>query len=404
MAWGVMWETRPGPQIRIDCPRCGASPAIADTEETVEKLLLLGLIPVFKKTTTYVVCTGCGAKMQSKIRLDELPRYLPAQLRPLLSPKVSPWVVVLLALSVMTFCVPVASFVFALVCVVLTMSTPGWPRTLSRAIAVLSGAMSVVFVGVFLLGRGGFNMQWGWRGDWPPPVVGQPARPQVPGERPGQFGDGQALPDLNADAFFPPLPKVLAGDGDAVRWSLVQLKSGPPGFRQFALQRLALVPVEEDRREEVTEAVLPLVSDPDPMVRAAAVEALAVWHTPEALPKLIESAADPDWTVRLAAFRALGKLDDARAAEAVAARLAVIEDRGAAGRALIEMGPAAEDAVLEYVEHADPAVRTEACRVLGSVGTEKSLPKLTPLSQSDDPSVRRRAERAVESIRSRVGS
>ena len=46
MGWGVMWTTRQGPPIEIECPRCIASPAIANTEETVERLLLLGLIPV----------------------------------------------------------------------------------------------------------------------------------------------------------------------------------------------------------------------------------------------------------------------------------------------------------------------------------------------------------------------
>jgi len=108
--------------------------------------------------------------------------------------------------------------------------------------------------------------------------------------------------------------------------------------------------------------------------------------------------------VALAAFRGLGRLQDPKAAEAVAKRLPYVEDRAPAAGALIQMGPAAENAVLEYVDHADAAVRMEACRILGAVGTEKSLERLMPLSESDDLSVRLSAQRAGQSIRSRSGS
>ena len=53
-----------------------------------------------------------------------------------------------------------------------------------------------------------------------------------------------------------------------------------------------------------------------------------------------------------------------------------VNERDAASRALKAMGPAAEESVLSYVSFADTLTRFEAARVLGEIGTAKSLEPL----------------------------
>ena len=51
-------------------------------------------------------------------------------------------------------------------------------------------------------------------------------------------------------------------------------------------------------------------------------------------------------------------------------------ERGPAGAALVSIGPAAEEAVLPFLQGADTAARIAACRVLANIGTTKSLQPL----------------------------
>jgi HEAT repeat protein len=58
------------------------------------------------------------------------------------------------------------------------------------------------------------------------------------------------------------------------------------------------------------------------------------------------------------------------------------------------MGPPAERAVLGALADASGDVRTEACRVLAEIGTEKSLPALEQLAGDANPLVRQAAAKA----------
>jgi HEAT repeat protein len=80
------------------------------------------------------------------------------------------------------------------------------------------------------------------------------------------------------------------------------------------------------------------------------------------------------------------------------------ESRHDAAACLKAMGPAAEDAVLPYLKHADHWVRMEAANVLGDVGTDKSLPALRELSESRDGLAPGAAKQAMEAIRKRHGA
>jgi HEAT repeat protein len=59
--------------------------------------------------------------------------------------------------------------------------------------------------------------------------------------------------------------------------------------------------------------------------------------------------------------------------------LAERQDRGKAVEALKAIGPPAEDAVIPFLSHGDDHVRSEACKILQVIGSEKSVPMLRTL-------------------------
>ena len=59
------------------------------------------------------------------------------------------------------------------------------------------------------------------------------------------------------------------------------------------------------------------------------------------------------------------------------------------------MGPVAEPAVLQQLQHPDESVRTEACRILKVMGTKESIPVLQELARRK----RRLASAANETLK-----
>src|SRR5581483_9736548 len=108
-------------------------------------------------------------------------------------------------------------------------------------------------------------------------------------------------------------------------------------------------------------------------VRMACLKAYIVWAGKDGVPKLYELLKHEDIFTRVAAIEGLAKHEGTHAAEAVAGRLTDGHCRGAASKALREMGPAAEKAVHPYLTNADFGVKVEACRILEAIGTPASL-------------------------------
>src|SRR5262249_25692055 len=146
------------------------------------------------------------------------------------------------------------------------------------------------------------------------------------------------------------------------------LRSEDAGRRRDAAGRLAQAE-PKGRRAEVARALVALLADREAPTRQAAAGALAVWATKDNVKAPIEIVADKDYVGRSPALDALGRLKDARAAEAVAGRLPELSDRGKASAALQAMGPKAAGAVAKYLTHADLWVRLEVCKVLKAIGT-----------------------------------
>jgi hypothetical protein len=182
--------------------------------------------------------------------------------------------------------------------------------------------------------------------------------------------------------------------------ALGDLRSGELGRRRAGAQRLAKA-VPKDRRSEVAKALVGHVGDQDVPTRQAVARALAVWATREEVPALAKAVADPDYFVRAAILDALGRLKDARAAAAVAQRLADLGDHGKASQVLQAMGPEAAKVVVEYLPHQNLWTRLEACKILKIIGTKDQVAALQKTAKDKDPLVARIAEEAIKEITQR---
>jgi HEAT repeat protein len=140
--------------------------------------------------------------------------------------------------------------------------------------------------------------------------------------------------------------------------------------------------------------------DQDIVVRQGALKVLSTWGTKDTAPAFIEFLGDKcEPGTRHMAHAALGALKDPRGAPAVA-RWAGI-DVPVAMNALNEMGPVAEDTVIELLNHERADIRIAACRILKSWGTRKAIPALTAALQRDRLNLEMEARDALTAIRER---
>jgi len=149
--FGVSRQTDDGHAVAIDCPACGARGVSAAPQHFREKLLLLGLIPLFPVNSVFLRCGACGRSMAVDARdLDEFyripPADLPARMRPYVSGVGRFFVVAALALFWFPFLAPV----LAVVGLLLTRHHRGWRRAATVAL-VLSLLVLGAVVALFLL-------------------------------------------------------------------------------------------------------------------------------------------------------------------------------------------------------------------------------------------------------------
>jgi hypothetical protein len=162
------------------------------------------------------------------------------------------------------------------------------------------------------------------------------------------------------------------------------------------LERLALS-IPDQRQEKIAGELAERANSPDFFTRQAVIKALAVWATPKELPVLINALNDNHPAIREAALKGLGRFRDERALSPV---LRCFEDfftRGAAEKALIEMGPMAEKGVLALLGR--QGMKEAVVRVLGQVGTQQSVPALEALR--DDFFLGKKAREAMAAIAAR---
>jgi hypothetical protein len=214
------------------------------------------------------------------------------------------------------------------------------------------------------------------------------------------FGQVTRVEARTIDVVARPLRpgEARPADGDFLAQALYDLKSPLQQTRKQALSRLLRAPVDPSRRAEIALAIVPMLQEPDGFSRADAAKALASWGGPESVPALIEALKDTAFNVRWAVLDTLKVLKDPEAAQALATMVAEDKDRGKAIDALKAIGPPAEDSVIPLLSHGENRVRSDACKILEVIGSEKSVPMLRRLAMSQAGGSARDAGEALKSM------
>ena len=162
---------------------------------------------------------------------------------------------------------------------------------------------------------------------------------------------------------------------------------------------------------ELLPALAKLENDGSEAVRQAVFTVLAGFGTTDHVPLLLKGLRNPDDAgIRLACAKGLGRLKDPRAVEPLADLLAAGQTDQFSSRmsrpnpvmdALIHIGPEAETAVASLLQQKNVETLTQACLILKSVGTRKSLPALKELTGYPNKELSEAAADAVRSIQSR---
>jgi len=228
------------------------------------------------------------------------------------------------------------------------------------------------------------------------PAQGVPLQPQPENPAPLFPGPPQA---------FPNQPPALVTDQPLDEGELDRLlqnaDSGRPALINNALVRLSHAKPLEAQRPRVVKVVEPLVAKEDFTTGMYALKVLGVWGNKDNVPAALGGLKSTNVLIRLEAIRTLGKFKDARAAEPLAQRLPVFQDRHTASQALKDLGSAAEKAVQPFVRNSDVFIRHEACKILEVIGTEQSMALLTEACQDTNGLVRRAAEQALAAVQGR---
>lgn len=154
--------------------------------------------------------------------------------------------------------------------------------------------------------------------------------------------------------------------------------------------------------ERAGSTVIALTWDPDPNVRAAAVETLGTRSGSAVGAAILARLDDSEWFVRVHAARSAGRVLGVEAAPTIA-RLLADEHwwvRTAAKDALRGLGPAAVPSLLAILAHEDRFARNGAAEVLQDVGFVDSLALENPSS----PLLERIYEAGGERFREVVGA
>lgn len=205
-------------------------------------------------------------------------------------------------------------------------------------------------------------------------------------------------------ALRPPPPPALAErrpHPDADIEKLAGELSIPQSHRRrIAADKLAHIEPNARRPEIVALLKLALL-DFDEYTRLSAVHALMVWGGTESTLHLVASLADPKLNVRWAVLDSLAALRDPHSASALAEHLTSGKDSIPTIKALLAIGSPAEGALIPLLKNPKQEIRLEACRLIGAIGSAKSLDQIQKLAKDPDPSVAATARAAATAIAAR---
>ncbi len=215
-----------------------------------------------------------------------------------------------------------------------------------------------------------------------------------------------------ADDAIAAVKKLSPADMDAGTEGLLKLSSKNFQTRQKAVATLALAQPKADdpRRAKISALLCDMVRDNQAgfgISDESLGDALAVWQTPSTVPSLLPMLDfNADAGRRKTAMTVLGHTRDKRAAWPIARWL--IKETRDAEAALTAMGPVAEDDVLKVLDKTDQktdVARLAACRILGEIGTQKSLKPLGyVMADRKTPADVDAANAAIMDIKARIAS
>jgi hypothetical protein len=133
-----------------------------------------------------------------------------------------------------------------------------------------------------------------------------------------------------------------------------------------------------------------------------AVRGLVLYGGKYSVPILIEVLEQEHFKAPQELFDGLAAFPSANGAEALAGRLGDFFNHAAAVTALRQMGPVAEDSLLKAAPSDNPDISLAAVRLLGDIGTQKSLALLSKATQSSNPDVAQAAKDSIKAIRART--
>ncbi len=197
----------------------------------------------------------------------------------------------------------------------------------------------------------------------------------------------------------PLFPNQPLGD-DLQKQALADLKSGDK-LRTLKALNLLQTKDPEKPNKELAQALEGLLTDKDQSLRFLASRALVKWAGPDSVLALTRALEDENISVRHNAMDALGRLKAEAATEPMARKLTSSQDRFKATQALQAMGSTAEAAVLKLADDKEWMVRSEVCKILKVIGTQKSVPALTALQNDPQALVKRQAKEALDAIAAR---
>jgi len=186
--------------------------------------------------------------------------------------------------------------------------------------------------------------------------------------------------------------------------ALEDLAGGDVFARRDAAKELRKLEVDSARQAEVAKALQDVLVDRDHFIKEDAAAALEKWATTDNVPALLrflEETDFPDANARRNVMRALVRLQDSRGPKVIAQQL-FKHDAPAAVSALKDMGPLAEPAVIDLLDHDDPKLRLAMCGVLEEIGTKRSIAELRKRASDRVPAVKEAARSALAAINERT--
>jgi HEAT repeat protein len=168
------------------------------------------------------------------------------------------------------------------------------------------------------------------------------------------------------------------------------------------VREVVLLALRQAARRDLGAELLQLASgDPEPSLRALALDILRAFKLTQALPVARSALASADQRVRIAAIRLIGELGGSDIIELVQAQTSDLEApvRATAARALGAIGGrAAQDDLLRMMGDPEPLVREAAASGAAEARLRPLAPALSELLGDSNPEVRHSAARALGTL------